>query len=48
MQDTSGEWPIVFNGETYNFADLCRELTAKSYAFRSHSDMVLAKHRNIP
>jgi len=38
MQDASGELSIVFNGETYNCADLRRELTAKGYAFRSHSD----------
>jgi asparagine synthase (glutamine-hydrolysing) len=47
MQDVSGELCIVFNGEIYNFADLRRELTAKSCAFRSRSDteVILAAYR---
>ncbi len=47
MQDAGGELCIVFNGEIYNFADLRRELTAKSHIFRSASDteVVLAAYR---
>src|SRR5690606_32636235 len=29
---------IVFNGEIYNYKDIRKELEAKSYTFRTHSD----------
>ena len=38
MADASGELWIVFNGESYNFAEWRAELVAKGHAFRSHSD----------
>lgn len=42
MQDATGRYTIVFNGEIYNFADLRKELTTELTAlgiqFRTHSD----------
>ncbi len=38
MLDDSGLLSIAFNGEIYNYRELQKELTAKGYNFRSHSD----------
>lgn len=38
MHDSLSGLSIVFNGEIYNFIDLRKELIARGYAFRSHSD----------
>lgn len=37
MQDRSGRYEIIFNGEIYNYLELKSEL-AKQYAFQTHSD----------
>ena len=29
---------IMFNGEIYNFRELCRDLERRDHVFRSHSD----------
>lgn len=38
MEDDTGRYVIVFNGEIYNFQDLRDELTAAGVAFHSKSD----------
>jgi asparagine synthase (glutamine-hydrolysing) len=47
MQDTTGSFTIVFNGEIYNFAELRRELEGAGHGFRSHTDteVILAAYR---
>lgn len=47
MQDITGKFIIVFNGEIYNFLELKEELTAKGHTFYSHSDteVILASYR---
>lgn len=38
MQDPTGRYVIVYNGEIYNFKSLRAELMQKGYTFRSNSD----------
>ncbi len=38
MQDESGRYVIVFNGEIYNYRELRKNLATKGYVFRSDSD----------
>jgi asparagine synthase (glutamine-hydrolysing) len=38
MADASGRYWIVFNGEIYNYRTVRESLSAKGYAFRTHSD----------
>ena len=38
MQDVSGRWVIVFNGEIYNFQEIRAELEKAGCQFQSHSD----------
>ncbi|HEU5292713.1 MAG TPA: asparagine synthase (glutamine-hydrolyzing) [Cyclobacteriaceae bacterium] len=38
MQDASGRYWIIFNGEIYNFLDIKQKLIAKGYSFKSNSD----------
>ena len=38
MASADGRVWVSFNGEIYNFMELRRELEAKGYVFRSHSD----------
>lgn len=47
MHDLAGALTIVFNGEIYNFVELRKDLSAKGYAFGSHSDteVILAAYR---
>lgn len=47
MQDATGTFTIVFNGEIYNYRDLQLELIEKGHSFRSHSDteVILAAYR---
>jgi asparagine synthase (glutamine-hydrolysing) len=43
MTDGAGVW-IVFNGEIYNHRDLRRQLEARGYVFRTHSDTEVILH----
>jgi len=47
MQDFTGVFTIVFNGEIYNYRDLQQELIEKGHSFRSHTDteVILAAYR---
>ncbi|MEW5733318.1 MAG: asparagine synthase (glutamine-hydrolyzing) [Thermodesulfobacteriota bacterium] len=38
METEDGKWVIVYNGETYNFADIRRELEARGETFRTLTD----------
>ncbi len=38
MQDESGRYTIIFNGEIYNFQSIRDRLSAKGIQFRTHSD----------
>lgn len=38
MQDSSGRYTIVFNGEIFNYIELKNKLKAKGYDFRSNTD----------
>jgi asparagine synthase (glutamine-hydrolysing) len=38
MQDATGRYWIIFNGEIYNFQDLRKKLLDKGYSFNSNSD----------
>src|SRR5215216_67961 len=38
MSTPDGQLTITYNGEVYNYPALRRELEAKGYRFRSHSD----------
>jgi asparagine synthase (glutamine-hydrolysing) len=38
MQDATGRWTVVFNGEIYNFLELRKELEAAGARFRGRSD----------
>ena len=38
MQDATGRYHLVFNGEVYNFPDLRRDLAQKGAAFRTRGD----------
>lgn len=47
MNDASGQFVIVFNGEIYNYLDIRNELVELGYSFRSQSDteVVLQSYR---
>lgn len=47
MVDDRNEICITYNGEIYNYLDLRRELEAKGYTFRTHSDteVILVAYR---
>ena len=38
MVSRDGQIILIFNGEIYNFQDIKKELVAKGYVFKSHSD----------
>jgi asparagine synthase (glutamine-hydrolysing) len=38
MADLSGRYWIVFNGEIFNYPELRKDLEAKGYSFKTHSD----------
>lgn len=38
MTSHDGRYVIAYNGEVYNFPDLCRELVGKGHQFNGHSD----------
>ena len=38
MQSANEKFVIVFNGEIYNFCELCKKLSAKGYQFKTNSD----------
>lgn len=44
MQDESGRYTIVFNGEIYNYLELREELKALGYTFHSNSDTEVLLH----
>ena len=44
MATADGRLHITFNGEIYNYQVLRRELEAKGYRFRSHSDTEVLLH----
>jgi asparagine synthase (glutamine-hydrolysing) len=44
MFNADGSVAIVFNGEIYNFHELTRELAARGYVFRTHSDTEAIVH----
>jgi asparagine synthase (glutamine-hydrolysing) len=44
MFNEDGAVAIVFNGEIYNFQELCRELTERGHRFRSHCDTEVIIH----
>lgn len=44
MFNEDGTVAIVFNGEIYNFQELCRELTERGHRFRSHCDTEVIVH----
>jgi asparagine synthase (glutamine-hydrolysing) len=44
MSTADGSLTVVFNGEIYNFPELRKELEAKGYPFRTHSDTEVFLH----
>src|SRR3546814_18013031 len=42
--DLDGTVVVVFNGETYNFADIKKELEARGHLFRTHCDTEVIVH----
>lgn len=44
MQDDSGRYTIVFNGEIFNYIELREELIAKGHRFRSQTDTEVLLH----
>src|SRR4051794_5314031 len=39
-----GSVQIVYNGETYNFQEICRELESRGHRIRTHSDTEVIVH----
>lgn len=44
MNDSSGRYVIVHNGEVYNFRELKQELEGLGYSFKSHTDTEIILH----